>query len=192
MHAIHTATLYFYTVTMVNFIDLLSRGYVHGYGPMQSSTVNNRAAAQGWEGSAFNLLYCARGIPGSFHSQVIHRAQTFALETQTLVTLQVPPHFFWGPLILSYGWNQPKLEDRLVINVRAEQQSLVEPIAMKLLRNRPRKARETAHLTPCLPLQWLPGPAHSLTVAVLALDTTTCLQRVTGSVVPPSDSLQDI
>lgn len=46
MHAIHTATLYFYTVTMVNFIDLLARGHVHGYGPRQSSTVD-RAAAQG-------------------------------------------------------------------------------------------------------------------------------------------------
>lgn len=62
----------------------------------------------------------------------------------------------------------------------------------KLLRNGPREARETAHLTPRLPLHWLPGPAHWLTVAVLALDTTTCLQGVTGSVVPPSGSLQDM
>lgn len=46
VHAIHTATLYFYTVTMVNFIDLVARGYMHGYGPRQSSTVD-RAAAQG-------------------------------------------------------------------------------------------------------------------------------------------------
>lgn len=46
MNAVHTATLHFYTVTMVNFIDLLARGYVHGYGRMQSSTVD-RAAAQG-------------------------------------------------------------------------------------------------------------------------------------------------
>lgn len=46
VHAIHTATLCFYTVTMVNFIDLVARGYVHGYGPRQSNTVD-RAAAQG-------------------------------------------------------------------------------------------------------------------------------------------------
>lgn len=76
--------------------------------------------------------------------------------------------------------------------MQAEQRSLENQSPVKLLRNGPRTARKTAHLTPCLPLQWLPGPAHSLTVAVLALDTSTCLQRVAGSVVPPSDNLQDI
>lgn len=77
---------------MVNFIDLLARGYVHRYGPRQSSTVG-RAAAQGWEGSAFILLYRARGgIQGVFVAKWhITSAQTFGLETQTLATLQVGP-----------------------------------------------------------------------------------------------------